>query len=81
MTYIHRGLLVGSGLLAILLVGGGAQATDQGISGKKLLLKEGKIVLLSKDPSISIADSDPVVGADSSISFNDGSGPVTSAYR
>jgi hypothetical protein len=56
-----------------------ARATDQGITGKKLLLKSGKFVLLSKDPSISNAGSDPVGGADSSITFNDGSGPVTVA--
>src|SRR5215468_8208458 len=55
---------------------GTACATDQGITGKKLLMKTGKVVLLSKDPSISIAGSDPVGGSDSSVTFNDGSGPV-----
>ena len=46
-----------------------AHATNQGITGKKLLIKSGKFVLLSKDPSISIAGSDAVGGADSSITF------------
>ena len=50
---------------------------DQGITEKKLLLKVGKVVLLSKDASISIAGSDPVDGTDSSVSFDAGSGPVT----
>ena len=58
---------------------GMARATDQGVTGKKLLLKSGKFVLLSKDPSIGVAGSDPVGGADSSVSFNDGSGPVSLA--
>ena len=49
------------------------------ISGKKLLLKTGKLILLSKDMGIGIAGSDPVNGADSSVSFDDGSGPVTFA--
>jgi cysteine-rich repeat protein len=63
--------------------GDGCSTTCQGeggqaISGKKLLLKNTpKFVLLSKDASISIAGSDPVNGADSSVSFDDGSGPVT----
>src|SRR4030095_12902423 len=66
--------------LSIAVLGiGPAGGTDQGITGKKLLLKSGKFVLLSKDPSISNAASDPVGGADSSITFNDGSGPVTVA--
>jgi hypothetical protein len=61
-----------------LLVGGSAGAADQGITGKKLLLKSTpKLVLLSKDAGIGIAGSDPVGGADSSISFDDGGGPVT----
>ena len=36
-------------------------------------------MLLSKDSGISIAGSTPVSRADSSISFDDGSGPVTVA--
>ena len=64
--------------MAVLGIGT-ARATDQGITGKKLLLKSSKFVLLSKDPSIGIAGSDPVGGADSSITFNDGSGPVSLA--
>src|SRR5262249_5438927 len=56
-----------------------AHATDQGITGQKLLIKSGKFVLLSKDPSISITGSDAAGGADSSITFNDGSGPVSLA--
>lgn len=72
MVCICRNLLTGFGLVAVLV--GGASAADQGVTGKKLLLKSsGKVVLLSKDPGISIAGSDPVGGADSSISFDDGS--------
>ena len=55
-----------------------ARAADQGITGKKLLLKStAKLVLLSKDPSISIVGSDPVGGADSSITFDDGTNSAT----
>jgi len=55
-----------------------ARAADQGITGKKLLLKgTSKLVLVSKDPGISITGSDPVGGADSSITFNDGSNAAT----
>jgi poly(3-hydroxybutyrate) depolymerase len=54
-----------------------ARATDQGITGKKLLLKGTKFVLLSKDPSISIIGSDPVAGSDSSMTFDDGSNTAT----
>lgn len=39
--------------LCVLLFGGYANAADLGITGKKLLLKgDGKLVILSKDPSI-----------------------------
>ena len=55
-----------------------ARAADQGITGKKLLLKgTPKLVLLSKDPSISITGSDPVGGSDSSITFDDGANTAT----
>src|SRR5215472_13614967 len=65
---------------AITLLGiGTANATDQGITGKKLLIKSGKFVLLSKDPSISITGSDAVGGADSTITFDAGGGPVSLA--
>ena len=65
-------------LVTIVLTGSHANATNQGITGKKLLLKSpSKFVLLSKDAGISIAGSDPVGGADSSLTFDDGSGPVT----
>ena len=55
---------------------GMARATDQGVTGKKLLMKSGKVVLLSKDPIISVTASDPVGGSDSSVTFNNGSGAV-----
>jgi cysteine-rich repeat protein len=64
--------------MAVLGIGR-AHATNQGITGNKLLLKSGEFVLLSKDPSINITGSDPVGGADSSLTFNDGSGPVSLA--
>ena len=55
-----------------------ARAADQGITGKKLLLKgTSKLVLLSKDPSINIMGSDPVGGSDSSITFDDGTNTAT----
>ena len=78
MDMSHRAVVGAAGVALVLLgAASAANATDQGITGKKLLLKTGKIVLLSKDASVSIAGSDPVNGADSSISFDDGSGPVT----
>jgi acetyl esterase/lipase len=50
-----------------------ARAADQGITGKRLLLKSTpKFIVLSKDPAISIAGSNPVTGSDSSITFDDG---------
>ncbi len=65
-------------LSVVLLLASSANAADQALTGKKLLLKSTpKVVLISKDASISIAGSDPLGGADSSISFDDGSGPVT----
>jgi hypothetical protein len=55
-----------------------ARAVDQGITTKKLLMASSpKLVLLSKDPSISIAGADPVGGADSSITFDDGTNTAT----
>jgi hypothetical protein len=64
--------------LFLLTSGSGANAAEQGVTGKKLLLKSApKLVLVSKDPNISNAGSDPVGGADSSVSFDAGGGPVT----
>jgi acetyl esterase/lipase len=57
-----------------------ARSADTGITGKKLLLKSTpQLVLLSRDPSISIAGSDPVGGSDSSITFGDGANTATLA--
>jgi acetyl esterase/lipase len=57
-----------------------ARAADQGITGKSLLLKgTSKLVLLSKDPNITIAGADPVHGGDSSLSFDDGTTAATLA--
>ncbi len=54
------------------------RAADQGITGKTLLLKSTpKLVLLSKDPTISIMGSDPVGGSGSSIAFSDGTNTAT----
>lgn len=66
-------------LAAVLIIAGtkAADAADQDIIGTKLLLKGDKVVLLSKDPSISIAGSNPVGGGDSSVRFDDGSNSVT----
>ncbi len=55
-----------------------ARAAYQGVTGKKLLLKStSKLVLLSKDPSISIVGSDAVAGSNSSIAFSDGTNTAT----
>jgi acetyl esterase/lipase len=57
-----------------------AGAAEQGITGKKLLLKDTpKLILLSKDPGISIAGSVPNDGTDSSITFDDGTNSATLA--
>jgi hypothetical protein len=70
---------VGKLVASIILVGIGllgntsALAAQQGVSGKKLLLKKsGKLLLISKDPAISVAGSDPVNGFDSSITVDEG---------
>lgn len=64
--------------VSLLLAPSFVHAADQGITGKKLLLKSTpKLVLLSKDPSIGITGSDPVGDADSSITFDDGTNSVT----
>lgn len=55
-----------------------AHGADVGITGKKLLLKSTpKFVVLSKDPAIGITSADPVGGADSSITFSDGTTTAT----
>lgn len=73
-----RGFVAASALLAATMIHGQAEASNQNLTGKKLLLKSTpKIVLISKDPSINISGSDPIGGSDSSVSFDDGSGPVT----
>jgi predicted esterase len=54
------------------------RAADQEVTGKKLLLRSTpQFVLLSKDPSINIDGSDPVGGANSSITFSDGTTTTT----
>lgn len=55
-----------------------AGAAEQGIAGKKLLLKSsGTLVLLAKDPGISVTGLDPAGGSDSAISFDDGANAAT----
>jgi len=79
-TWTALSVLLTSGAAAMALVATGtAHAADQGITGKKLLLKSAKFVLLSKDASISISGSNPVGGSDSSIAFDNGGGPVSLA--
>ncbi len=74
----HRcAVLVGAVLTAILLGSSHASAFDLGATGKKLLLKsKPKLVLLSKDPGITL-EASGVTETDSSVTFDDGSGPVT----
>lgn len=63
---------------ALWAIASQARAADQGITGKKLLLKSTpKLVLLSRDPSINIMGSDAVGGSDSSITFDDGVNTAT----
>jgi hypothetical protein len=63
---------------SVLMIDVVVHAADQGVTGKKLLLKDsGKFVLLSKDPAISIAGSEAIQSSDSTLTFDDGSGPVT----
>jgi len=70
MSYGQRTVvLVALGLLA----GGRASAGDYGITGKKLLIKNDKIVVLSKDPTITFTGSNPVTGSDSSIAVSENS--------
>jgi len=65
--------LLSTGAAAIALVST-AHAADQLITSGKLLMNEKarKVILISKDPDISVAGSDPVGGSDSSISINYG---------
>ena len=63
--------------LLLILCGRDANGFDLGITGKKLLLKSTKLVFLSRDPAIFVTYANPVTGFDSSIIFDDGSGPVT----
>jgi hypothetical protein len=60
------------GLVCVLLSTGTANAADQGITGKELLLKETRFVLLSKDPNIGVSNSPACPAADSSLTFDDG---------
>ncbi len=56
------------------------RAADQGLTGKKLLLASTPhLVLLSKDPALTIAGSNPIGGSDSSIRFDDGVNSATLA--
>ena len=77
MGHVRLGWVAAAGLLAAVSIGRSANAADQGITGKKLLLKTGELVLLSKEAGISIVGSDPVGGTDSSVSFDNGNGPVS----
>lgn len=64
--------------LSALAIAAPLHAVDIGIEGKKLLLKgSAKMVLLSKDISINVIGADPVGGADSSITFDDGTNTTT----
>ena len=71
-----RAFMTAAASLAVLVGGPVHGTTYQEITGKKLLLKGSKFVVISRDPSISVAGSNPATGADSFISFDDGSGPV-----
>ncbi|MDX2167587.1 MAG: alpha/beta hydrolase [Deltaproteobacteria bacterium] len=59
--------------IALLAAALPAGAAEHAVSGRKLLLKSpAKLILLAKDGGIVLGGSDPVGGADSSITFNDG---------
>jgi len=72
-------------LLAVILaastvmVANGAIAADQAITGTKLILQPGKVVLVAKDPAIATAGVNPIDGDNSSVSFDVGAGPVAFA--
>jgi acetyl esterase/lipase len=67
-------------LCAIVATSHPVRAADQGVTGKKLLLTSTPhLVLLSKDPAITSAGSDPIGGSDSSIRFDDGANSATLA--
>ena len=79
MARSARGSLIGRAVAqwtllgpVLLVMAGSATAADQEITRKKLLLTPSKFVLISQDPSIDIAGSDPVGGSDSSVTFDDG---------
>lgn len=62
------------GLLAgvLMLVAGSGNATDHGITGKQLVLKASKFVLLSRDANAHASGSPVCPAADSSLTFADG---------
>ncbi|MGH7785953.1 MAG: DUF1800 domain-containing protein [Candidatus Binatia bacterium] len=69
---------VGGLALSLLHSGAVATAAETGVTGKKLLLKSpSRIILWSKDLAITTTGSDPMSGANSWVSFDDGRGPVT----
>jgi hypothetical protein len=58
--------------VCVLLSTDAANAADQGVTGKKLLLKGTRFVLLSKDASIHVSGSPACPAADSTLTFDDG---------
>lgn len=55
-----------------------ARAAEHTIVGKKLLMKSTpKLIVLSKDPGVVIGGSNPATGADSSITFDNGTNSAT----
>jgi hypothetical protein len=87
VAFVHCSLVAGLSLLAVVLLGSGAQAADHDVIGKKLLLKSSpKMVLLSKDPAVAAgangSSADPRCAPDGgglggSITLDDGTNNVT----
>ncbi len=88
MTYASRSFVAGVGLFAVVASGGYAEAADQAVSGKKLLLKSNpKMVLLSKDGLVAAgangSSADPRCvpdgggGLGGSVKLDDGTNSVT----
>lgn len=80
MTHVGRVVAAVSVVLGNLVMGVNADAVDQGIGGKKLLLKTTpKLVLLSKDPSLMPSFfANPVSEDDSFVAFVRPGGPAVS---
>jgi poly(3-hydroxybutyrate) depolymerase len=78
MTQVRFSLLCAGLVGALSIASPSARAAEHTVVGKKLLMKSTPMVIvLSKDPGVVISGSNPVTGADSSITFDDGTNSAT----